>query len=261
MSQGFDPADYSTEPPASYRANRPLPGWDLHPQGDRAFRGAPEFRGVEVYWRFDRSALCQALFDFAVKLRAHSAQLRVKLIALPQTAPTAPANRLGRAQRLASRRGSERNNHGHDPRHGLLMAWMDVDPPFDPPIAYSTAGTLRVRSTARWLHRFPPPPAAPPRNTSRWSPFLQLAVSRRPISATTWNTGCFGLEAVHGCPASDRWWPAMRLPCRLLRQEPRQSCGSDSGRSRRDSASISDLPPLVVALIAIILSCRLFSSA
>ena len=29
-------------------------------------------------WRFDRSALRQALFDFAVKLRAHSAQLRVK---------------------------------------------------------------------------------------------------------------------------------------------------------------------------------------
>ncbi len=56
LSQGFDPADYSTEPPASYRANRPLPGWDLHPQGDRAFRGAPEFRRVEVYWRFDRSA-------------------------------------------------------------------------------------------------------------------------------------------------------------------------------------------------------------
>ena len=32
------------EPPASYRANRPLPGWDLHPQGDRPLRGAPELR-------------------------------------------------------------------------------------------------------------------------------------------------------------------------------------------------------------------------
>ena len=42
LSQGFDPADCSTEPPASYRANRPLPGWDLHPQGDRPLRGAPE---------------------------------------------------------------------------------------------------------------------------------------------------------------------------------------------------------------------------
>jgi len=46
LSQGFDPADCSTEPPASYRANRPLPGWDLHPQGDRALRGAPEFHGA-----------------------------------------------------------------------------------------------------------------------------------------------------------------------------------------------------------------------
>ena len=44
LSQGFDPADCSTEPPASYRANRPLPGWDLHPQGDRPLRGAPESR-------------------------------------------------------------------------------------------------------------------------------------------------------------------------------------------------------------------------
>ena len=47
LSQGFDPADYSTEPPASYRANRPLPGWDLHPQGDRPLRGATEFHGEE----------------------------------------------------------------------------------------------------------------------------------------------------------------------------------------------------------------------
>ena len=47
LSQGFDPADCSTEPPASYRANRPLPGWDLHPQGDRALRGRT---GVSRSW-------------------------------------------------------------------------------------------------------------------------------------------------------------------------------------------------------------------
>ena len=33
LSQGFDGAGYPATPPASYRANRPLPGWDLHPQG------------------------------------------------------------------------------------------------------------------------------------------------------------------------------------------------------------------------------------
>jgi len=42
LSQGFDPDGYPSEPPASYRANRPLPGWDSHPRGDRAVRGAPE---------------------------------------------------------------------------------------------------------------------------------------------------------------------------------------------------------------------------
>ena len=45
LSQGFDPASYPTKPPASYRANRPLPGWDFHPRGDRAVRGAPEGHG------------------------------------------------------------------------------------------------------------------------------------------------------------------------------------------------------------------------
>ncbi len=40
LSQGFDPANYSTKPPASYRANRPLPGWDFHPQGYRHPIGA-----------------------------------------------------------------------------------------------------------------------------------------------------------------------------------------------------------------------------
>jgi hypothetical protein len=45
LSQGFDTASYPTAPPASYRANRPLPGWDLHPQGDHAIRGAPDEHG------------------------------------------------------------------------------------------------------------------------------------------------------------------------------------------------------------------------
>ena len=58
LSQGFDPADCSTEPPVSYRANRPLPGWDLHPQGDRPLRGAPEFHR-EVKQRFARPAYWQ----------------------------------------------------------------------------------------------------------------------------------------------------------------------------------------------------------
>jgi hypothetical protein len=39
LSQGFDTAGYPAAPPASYRANRPLPGWDLHPRGVRALRG------------------------------------------------------------------------------------------------------------------------------------------------------------------------------------------------------------------------------
>src|SRR5450755_2400199 len=39
LSQGFDTASYPTAPPASYRANRPLPGWDFHPLGERALRG------------------------------------------------------------------------------------------------------------------------------------------------------------------------------------------------------------------------------
>jgi hypothetical protein len=42
LSQGFDTVSYPIAPPASRRANRPLPGWDLHPHGDRALRGAPE---------------------------------------------------------------------------------------------------------------------------------------------------------------------------------------------------------------------------
>ena len=46
LSQGFGTASYPTAPPASYRANRPLPGWDFHPQGERALRGAPEEDGA-----------------------------------------------------------------------------------------------------------------------------------------------------------------------------------------------------------------------
>jgi hypothetical protein len=42
LSQGFDTVSYPIAPPASYRANRPLPGWDSHPRDDHALRGAPE---------------------------------------------------------------------------------------------------------------------------------------------------------------------------------------------------------------------------
>jgi len=75
LSQGFDPADCSTEPPASYRANRPLPGWDLHPQGDRPLRGAPESRGdcqnVRGFFSADR-------LGSSAGLRAKSIQARCK---------------------------------------------------------------------------------------------------------------------------------------------------------------------------------------
>src|ERR1017187_496476 len=54
LSRGFDRDGYPSEPPASYRANRPLPGWDLHPRGDRAVRGARDFTEKEV-WRFVRA--------------------------------------------------------------------------------------------------------------------------------------------------------------------------------------------------------------
>jgi hypothetical protein len=55
LSQGFGPDGYLSEPPDSYRANRPLPGWDLHPRGDRAIRGAPEIteKGIKlIVWSF-----------------------------------------------------------------------------------------------------------------------------------------------------------------------------------------------------------------
>jgi hypothetical protein len=66
LSQGFDTASYPTAPPASYRANRPSPGWDFHPQGDRALRGAPK-----ITKKIDRSGgaigrLCLNLRDLCV---------------------------------------------------------------------------------------------------------------------------------------------------------------------------------------------------
>jgi len=42
LSRGFDRDGYPSTPPASYRANRPLPGWDFHPRGGRAVQGAPK---------------------------------------------------------------------------------------------------------------------------------------------------------------------------------------------------------------------------
>jgi len=62
LSQGFDTASYPTAPPASYQANRPLPGWDLHPQGDRALRGRTGVPRSRSFWRFaqnywDRAAV------------------------------------------------------------------------------------------------------------------------------------------------------------------------------------------------------------
>ena len=54
LFQGFDLDGYPSKPPDSYRANRPLPGWDFHPRGDRAVRGAPEFHRekASIFWRF-----------------------------------------------------------------------------------------------------------------------------------------------------------------------------------------------------------------
>ena len=60
LSQGFDPASYPTKPPASYRANRPLPGWDFHPRGYRAVRGAPEGHGVRTEFRGERISVDRA---------------------------------------------------------------------------------------------------------------------------------------------------------------------------------------------------------
>ena len=48
LSQGFGPAGYPAKPRASYRANRPLPGWDFHPRGVRAVRGAPEVTEIVI---------------------------------------------------------------------------------------------------------------------------------------------------------------------------------------------------------------------
>ena len=53
LSQGFSPDDRSSKPPANYRANRPLPEWDLHPLVNHAIRDAPE--GAEVSQRSQRN--------------------------------------------------------------------------------------------------------------------------------------------------------------------------------------------------------------
>ena len=57
LSQGFDTASYPTTPPASYRANRPLPGWDFHPLGERALRGRTRTRG----WGLGRGSACDPM--------------------------------------------------------------------------------------------------------------------------------------------------------------------------------------------------------
>jgi len=69
LSQGFDTAGCPTAPPASYRANRPLPGWDLHPQGDRALRGAPEFQR-EGKLRFAQGAYARLRSEAPIKVRS-----------------------------------------------------------------------------------------------------------------------------------------------------------------------------------------------
>jgi hypothetical protein len=57
LSQGFDTASYPTTPPASYRANRPLPGWDSHPLGERALRGRTKARR----WGQGRGSACDSM--------------------------------------------------------------------------------------------------------------------------------------------------------------------------------------------------------
>jgi hypothetical protein len=57
LSQGFDTASYPSAPPASYRANRPLPGWDFHPLGERALRGRTRTRG----WGLGRGSACDSM--------------------------------------------------------------------------------------------------------------------------------------------------------------------------------------------------------
>jgi hypothetical protein len=62
LSQGFELANYSTKPPVSYRANRPLPGWDFHPQGECTLQGAPEM--TESDW-----SIVLEVFDAAQSTR------------------------------------------------------------------------------------------------------------------------------------------------------------------------------------------------
>jgi hypothetical protein len=48
FSWRFDRDGYPSQLPANYRANRPLPGWDLHPRGDRAPSGTHRSDKVPV---------------------------------------------------------------------------------------------------------------------------------------------------------------------------------------------------------------------
>ena len=64
LSQGFDPGGYPPEPPASYRANRPLPGWDFHPRGGRAVQGAPEIAMTRIHRR-TAGAVVRKMADYA----------------------------------------------------------------------------------------------------------------------------------------------------------------------------------------------------
>jgi hypothetical protein len=80
LSQGFDPAGCPTEPPASYRTNRPLPRWDLHPHGDRALRGRT---GVSRRSQIALQRMCETQEPkriYSVKLRVHSVKLCVEPI-------------------------------------------------------------------------------------------------------------------------------------------------------------------------------------
>jgi hypothetical protein len=90
LSQGFDPADCSTKPPASYWANRPLPGWDSHPPGDRALRGAPEFyaEGMGAHSGRVPGGMLRAAVNC---LPARSAQ-RVSTRCPPRVLPSSPCN-------------------------------------------------------------------------------------------------------------------------------------------------------------------------
>jgi hypothetical protein len=103
LSQGFDTASYPATPPASYRANRPLPGWDLHPQGDRALRGAPKnHRGSknsgasrDLGANTERST--NAILCFSVVFRGARSSSVLEKLAFRRTTP-GPGQPMPRAQ-------------------------------------------------------------------------------------------------------------------------------------------------------------------